>query len=50
MADPPKKFTFGFSKTVKKSNLVAPATAVKEEPKNVQFIECLEENSFKLKE
>lgn len=50
MADPPKKFTFGFSKTVKKSNLVAPPIAAKEEPKNVQFIECLEENAIKLKE
>ncbi|XP_034243320.1 G-patch domain and KOW motifs-containing protein [Thrips palmi] len=50
MADPPKKFTFGFSKIVKKSNLVAPPPSAKEEPKNVQFIECLEENSIKLKD
>lgn len=50
MADPPKKLTFGFAKVVKKSNLVAPVAVSKEKPSNVQFIECMESNTIKLKE
>lgn len=50
MSDPPKKFTFGFSKVAKKSNLIAPPPAPKERKDNVQFIECMEANSIKLKE
>lgn len=50
MTDPPKKLTFGFSKVVKKSNLVSHPQAVPEKPKDVQFIECLEANTIKLRE
>lgn len=45
--DANKKISFGFTKLVKKSTVVRPQPA---EEKKVELVECLEEQSIKIKE